>query len=147
MSGDLHVVEHRRAPVALWLRCRDWLDSLLREFDIIVADADEAAPRDLVEFVESASSQFGQFTVTVPRRVEAAKERGDAYVDLEISLPAEAADAAAEFMRLIDAADRFCRRGDLMTLALDDELRSYLDWYLGEIRAQLAGSEPRPWEG
>src|SRR5690606_6938892 len=65
----------------------------------------------------------------------------------EISLPAEAADAAAEFMRLIEAADRFCRRGDLMTLALDDELRSYLDWYLGDIRAQLAGSERRPWEG
>lgn len=142
---EVIVVRHLRLPVALWVRSRRWLESLLREFDIIVTEGDDDVPRELLDFVAAVSERFDQFTAAAGRRLEEAHTSDSGSVDVEMSLPSEAAAAARELWRLVSAADEYCRRGDLMTLSLDDELRGYLQWYLDEVIRQVEGAEPRPW--
>ena len=65
---------------------------------------------------------------------------------LEFALPEAAGPACVELGKMLDEADDYCRAGHhLLTLATPDEIRIFRDWYLGQVREQLAGAPPEPW--
>lgn len=134
-------------PVELWARSRVWFEGLLREFDIIATESDEATPRELVDFVADTRERFSRFSTDSNTVLEEALERGGATADLEMELPSEAGNAARELWVRILAADDFCRHGDLLTLALPEDVREFIRWYLGEFANQMEGGEPIPWNG
>lgn len=147
MSTDVRLCRVRLigTPVAIWGRSRDWFEGLLRELDIIATGADAGSPRELVHFVANAREEFSRFTAGSASVLEAAEEHGETTVDLEMHLPANAAVAARELWDRIVAADNYCRQGDLLTLALPQDVRVFVRWYLEEIANQIEGGEPRPW--
>ncbi|MDP8936487.1 MAG: hypothetical protein M3O23_01920, partial [Actinomycetota bacterium] len=49
-------------------------------------------------------------------------------------MPAEVGPAAAEFNRLLDEADEFCRAGDLLTLATPPDTAAFRRWFLDHLR-------------
>lgn len=133
------------APVGLWCRSRDWFEGLLREFDIIATGSDGATPRSLVDFVADVRGRFSRFSTGSTSLLEKAVEQGEVTVDLEMKLPPEAAAAARDLWVRILAADDFCRQGDLLTVALPEDVRAFIRWYLDEVADQTEGGEPRPW--
>lgn len=133
-------------PVETWRRSRDWFEGLLREFDIIATESDEATPRELVEFVAGARERFSRFSAGSTTVLEEALERRQTTVDLEMRVPPDVAGAARDLWLRILAADDFCRQGELLTLALPEDVREFIRWYLEEIAHQIEGGEPRPWD-
>lgn len=144
-DSDLLHVKIMAVPVDLWHRARVWFEGLLREFDILVAETDDTAPRELVEFVATSRERFGRFTHDSNAVLEEAFQRGEASVDVELSLPPAAASIARQLWHLIEQVQEYCRRGDLLTLTPDEEVRAYVEWYLHELADQLEGAEPTPW--
>lgn len=132
-------------PVGVWDRARGWFGGLVREFDIIATGSDEATPRELVVFVADVRERFSRFFSGTNVVLEEALERGEATTDVEMELPPGVAVAVRDLWIRILAADDFCRHGDLLTLALPDDLREFIRWYLDEIANQIEGGEPRPW--
>lgn len=147
MTTDVQLrrVRFLSTPVGVWRRSRDWFEGLLREFDIIATGSDATTPRELVAFVAGARERFSRFSTGSTSVLEEAVERGEVTVDLEMNLPPEAAVAARDLWDRILAADDFCRQGDLLTLALPEDVRAFIRWYLDEIAYQIEGGEPRPW--
>lgn len=146
-EGPFRPVRLIGIPVQLWARSRVWFEGLLREFDIIATESDEATPRELVAFVADTRERFSRFSTDSNTVLEESLERGDAAADLEMELPPEAGNAARELWVRIVAADDFCRHGDLLTLALPEDVRTFVRWYLGEFSNQMEGAEPSPWKG
>lgn len=147
MSTDVRLCRIRLlgTPVGVWGRSRDWFEGLLRELDIIATGSDAGTPRELVDFVAAAREEFSRFSAGSTSVLEAAEEHGETTVDLEMQLPPNAAVAARDLWDRILAADNYCRQGDLLTLALPQDVRVFVRWYLEEIATQIEGGEPRPW--
>lgn len=66
-------------------------------------------------------------------------------MDLTLLVPAAARGAAVELMGLLEEADDYCRRGELLTLATSPELVAFRNWYLGQVVEQIDGRPPTPW--
>lgn len=132
-------------PLGQWHQGRVWFEGLLREFDILATDVGETTPQEVLEFAREVRERFSQFTEGSNAVLEEAHRRGEESVDVELELPLEAAPAARELEIQIHRAEEYCRRGDLLTLTPDDELRRYIDWHLEEVARQLEGESPRPW--
>lgn len=148
MTGDRSLTTFRLigVPLELWHRARVWFEGLIREFDVLAADTGETTPRELLQFVGEVRERFSGFTEGSDIAMEKAHARGEQFMDVELELPPAAAPAARELWDQIQRAEEYCRRGDLLTLTPDDELRRYLHWYLHEIADQAEGAVPRPWE-
>jgi hypothetical protein len=61
-------------------------------------------------------------------------------------VPAAAKDAAINLGRLLDEADEYCRRGDLLTLATPSDTLAFRRRYLEEFVRQIDGAPARPWQ-
>lgn len=144
-ADQLSSVRLIKMPLRQWHQGRVWFEGLLREFDILASDAGETTPQEVLEFAREVRERFSQFTEGSNAVLEEAYRRGDESVDLELKLPREAAPAAREMATQIHRAQEYCRRGDLLTLTPDEDLRRYIDWYLEEVARQLEGGSPRPW--
>ncbi|MBV8982040.1 MAG: hypothetical protein JO086_14145, partial [Acidimicrobiia bacterium] len=65
-----------------------------------------------------------------------------------VELPADelAATITDDLTILLDAADEFCRSGDLLTLASSPENVAWRHWWRDEVLSQVReGAEPHPW--
>jgi hypothetical protein len=135
-------------PLEVWQRTQEHVDGLLREFALIVQDAEAraAAPGRLLSLVEELSAGYGSFSEEQRREMEAALERAERSIDLTYEVPPAAAGAARQLGDMLDEADDYCRRGDhLLTLATPpDELR-FRHWFISEFVDQLGGAPPTPW--
>lgn len=147
MTADSKLIHVRMigVPVVLWNRARLWFEGLLREFDILAVDTGDTTPQELLDFVGETRERFGRFTEGSNAVLEDAYQRGVESVDVELALPPEAAPVARRLWSQIEAAEDYCRNGDLLTLTPEAELRDYVRWYLNEVAQQLEGSEPRAW--
>ncbi|HEX2155345.1 MAG TPA: hypothetical protein VHL52_15375 [Acidimicrobiia bacterium] len=143
----LHRVHLRAIPVSVWHETRLWFEGLMREFDIIAAESQASTPRELLDFVVAASEKFERFSNDPNAILEEAWQQGRPNLDLDLELPPEAAQAARDMWSHIVAADEFCRDGNLLTMAIKDEPRRFVEWYLGEVADQIEGAQPRPWTG
>ena len=123
-------------------------DGLFREFALVLSCEPESRhelPGELLAVMEELTERFGGFTAAPQGELQAALERGDETIDLTFQVPAEAKDAALRLAELLVAADKYCRDGELLTVAPPSEAVRFRDWYLHEFVAQIDGDPPTPW--
>lgn len=147
-ADDLVEVRVLQLPLDIWQCTQEHVDGLLREFTLIVQDAEAraATPGRLLGLVQELQAKYGEFSAEQRREMEAALERGQTEIDLVYRLPAGVGPAAQQLGDMLDEADEYCRRGDhLLTLAAPREELRFRRWFLGEFVDQLEGAPPTPW--
>lgn len=137
-------------PVPLHARAREHSDAIQREFMLITEQLRDqespGVPARLVELMRSLRSDYSGYTTEQDDILEAAIASDQPTVDLELRLPAGAADAARALGAMLDEADDYCREGrHLLTLPTPDDLVAYRRWYLDEVISQIEGTPPQPW--
>lgn len=135
-------------PLDLHQQATEAFEGLRREFQLIALRSPEAedVPERLLRLVDALSVEYEGLSAEMDSIRDAAAARGDAEVELVYRVPTEIAGACIALSEMVDAADEFCRRGDvLLSLASPPEAVAFRRWYLGELVAQLGGEPPVPW--
>ncbi|MGH9180057.1 MAG: hypothetical protein ACRD0N_16115 [Acidimicrobiales bacterium] len=147
-SDGLREVRVQGFPLDVYQRATEAFEGLRREFTLMALSTSEAqdVPDRLLRLIEALTGEFAGFSEVAERARDEAIERGEAAVDLVYHLPPAVADACVVLSQMLDEADEFCRRGELLlSLASTPEAIAFRRWYLGEFVAQLAGAPPVPW--
>ena len=142
----------RDYPLRLWAQQQEHTEAMLREFNLLLigqesGDVDHAAPRELISVAETFTAAYGALIDRIAEERYAALERGLDRIDSRVPLPANLPALIEQVTTVLDAADRYCTAGDMLTLARPPELVVLYDWTVREILAQLEGAEPTPWPG
>ena len=150
--SELVTVRFPQLPVPMHARTSEHSDELMREFTYIraqSADPDAASvPAKLLDLVDELQGRYSGFTAGSQAELDEAMASGQETIDLEYTVPADVGAACIHLNELLDAADDYCREGDvLLTLATPDDLVAYRRWFLEEFVRQTAGEAPRPWSG
>ncbi len=142
--NGLRRIRLEELPVSSLLQIRRHLDDLLHEFRVIGSGMasgvlDVEVPRRLATLIEAVNERFASERLMSRQLVDEAAERGDDSVTLELVLPVEAAPAIEQYRDLLEEADEYCRKGQLLTLELPPELvafrRRVFDDLLRQLRA------------
>ncbi len=136
------------SPIQEMIRTAAHYDALYREFRLILeldSSHFQAVPGRLLSLIDGLGTSF----LGVGRAVEetwevAVEERRDA-VDLHFRFPPEAAPAVLRYNQLLDEADDYCRRIELLTIAPTAEAVAVRGWAFGQIVSQCRGEAPTPW--
>ncbi|HEX2191740.1 MAG TPA: SpoIIE family protein phosphatase [Acidimicrobiales bacterium] len=147
-----HRVSLGDVPTSLLLAAKSHVDNLVREFTLAAQGArsgvSSEVPPHLAPLIEAVVTRFAEARQAIKRQALAAADRGLPHVRLELTLPAEAADAGEEYLRALDEADSYCHAARLLTLETPPQHRVFRHWYVGQLVAQLraaaAGSPPPP---
>jgi serine phosphatase RsbU (regulator of sigma subunit) len=145
-------------PTDLLLEAKAHIDNLVREFMLLasglVASGTGAAgtgaagagpagrPQpagDLASLVQTVVHGFADARAQIKQQALAAAARGSAQTDLQLTLPASAADAGERYLAALDEADRYARAARLLTLETPPVHRVFREWYVGALVAQLRG--------
>lgn len=152
LAGDdteLREVHLLQLPVDLQLDASQWHEDLMREFALIDLGGEDAGgttvPARLLSLVSELRARYEQFSTPAREQLAAAREQGRDTTDVTYRVPPEVADAAERFNDLLEEADAFCRRGDLLTLAAPTEYAAFRRWFLQEFVVQLRGGPATPW--
>jgi hypothetical protein len=148
MSG-----EHMRGvrlvdfPLRVAQRAYQHRESLLREFAFIALGGGEQAdvPKRLVEIATILDERYAGLNPEAEAVLgEAARDRRP-HVDLELRVPRRIKSDTLDLAPLLLEVDEYCRRGDLLTLAPPEEIRTFWMWFLLEFVRQADGEEPTSW--
>lgn len=148
-SSPLHRVRLLNLPVRLLLDGRDRHDALLRELALLALSGNREHARQarFAEITEALGVRYGAAQERPDEVVDDAARRGVATVDLEYDVPASLLDDAQRLEALLAEADVLCREEQLLTLPRTPLQLRFSAWYVGELRRQVAGEPPQPWEG
>lgn len=138
-------VQILQLPVAVHARAAEHHDELMRELQLMLSDDTDSTPARLIALAADLRGRFGGLTAAQAEQLDTARDAGAATIDLRYRLPPGAVEAVVRFTELLDEADEYCRRGQLMTLATPPEAVAYRRWFLNEFAAQLGGRPPTPW--
>ena len=142
----------RDYPLRLWAEQTEHTEGLLREFTLLLigersGDLRDQAPGQLVALADMFTSRFGAQLAQVTAERQAALDAGLDRLDSRVPL-VEGTPELLEGVRVVlEAADDFCRRGDLLTLPRSPELLALADWSRTELVRQYHGEAPTPWPG
>jgi hypothetical protein len=142
----------RDFPLRLWQRQSEHAEELMREFRLLLigertGTVAHHAPARLLELADLMDRRFRPQLDAIYAERWAAVDRGADRIDQEIPLAEETPVLMAQVRAVLDEVDRFCREGDLITLARTPELVALSDWTLGQLVRQYEGLPPRPWAG
>ena len=145
---DLATVRLVGFPLDVQQRAAARYDALMREFALLRTEQPASSvPNRLLELVDDITSRFSGFSDLPTSDIEAARTRGDATVDIEYRIPAEAAEAARAFNDLLEETDDYCKAGrHLVTLQEAPDTRAFRQWFLSEFDRQIGGAAPVPFE-
>jgi hypothetical protein len=139
-------------PIDVQVQAQQHADELTRELVLVGEQMHQrgAAPNELpvrfVELVTALSHRYSMFTAEQEQQLADAITSGAPSVDLDYTVPASAAAAAATLGDILDEADDYCRGGQLLlTLATPAPLLTYRRWFLDQFIGQAAGAEPESW--
>jgi hypothetical protein len=134
-------------PLRVAGRAYQHREALLREFAIIAFGGGEQAdvPKRLVEISKILDERYSGLNPEADDAIDAAVQRRDEYIDLELSVPPRIKDDTLDIGPLLREVDEYCRTGGLLTLGATDEVRAYWAWFLGEFVRQADGEAPRSW--
>ena len=128
-------------PTALLIRAKSHIDNLVREFTLASAGATagttESVPANLAELIHTVVHNFVDARDAIKRQAVDAHNNGRDHTNLELHLPADAADAGEAYLSALDEVDQYCRAQRLLTLETPPEHRLFRQWYVGELVAQL----------
>jgi hypothetical protein len=78
--------------------------------------------------------------------VEDAERAGQDTVDIEFPADETAVDITERITHLLDAADVFCRSGDLLTLAAPQQVVAWRHWWRDQVVSQICdNTDPVAW--
>jgi hypothetical protein len=137
-------------PVDLYLEASRHTAEIVREFALISfgdrSGVNARVPDRLLELVAELRQRHRRSTDAIRVRIDEAAQAGEAVVDIELPADEAAADITERLTDLLDAADEFCRSGDLLTLASSPDVVAWRHWWRDQVVSQIrAGAEPTPW--
>jgi hypothetical protein len=135
-------------PVELFLATRQQHDEVMREFAMLaLAHRDEGTgePPELRRLVRELGVNYAASGPRADASVEAASQAGQATIDLTYRVPISVLAAADRLEGLMQSADAFCREGRMLTMPRTPQMARFAEWWLGELRRQVAGFGPTPW--
>ena len=149
-----HTVSLGDVPTPLLLAAKAHVDNLVREFTLAARGAESGVssevPAHLATLIQTVVTRFAEARQEIKRQAIAAANQGLDHVRLELTLPAEAAEAGEEYLRALDEADAYCHAARLLTLETPPQHRVFRRWYVGQLvgqlRAAATGSPPPPTE-
>ena len=144
MDDELVEVRLLELPIPLHYRTTQHIDDLQREFSYITAEPG-SVPHRLLALAQQLGAEFGRFGQGPNAALRDAAAAGEESVDILYPLPAPAAAAARMADQMLDEADQFCRSGELLTVAAEEDTLSYRRWFFGQVAAQIDGEPPCPW--
>lgn len=144
-----HTVRLVGVPVRVLEATRRHHDELMHEFSLLAVQENlsDDVPKRMLELIDTLGRQYANTSDRSDAQVNAAIERGDATVDVTYEVAEHVVDAADRLGALMDEADEFCKREQMLTLQRPPIAKEFADWYLEEFRRQIAGEPPRPWDG
>ena len=142
----------RDYPLRLWAEQEEYTQGLLREFKLLLigeasSTAQEAAPGRLVDLAQMFETRFGPLLQLISKERQAAYDQGQDRMDSQIPLVEGTPELLEQVRQVLDAADDFCRQGDLLLLPRPPHLVALSDWSRSELIAQYGGAAPTPWPG
>jgi hypothetical protein len=138
-------VRLRGVPLELLAEGTAHYDELLRELAFVGGSRHFSARLD--ELARAVQEHAGPTGLRVRSEIEDAGAAGAPTVDLRLLLAPGAWAALRDLLALLDEADDFCERMELLTLASSPGLRRLRRWSVAEISRQMAGAPARPWDG
>ena len=147
-TQELVEVRLLELPIPMFLRSEEHHAELLREFSHIAhsdADMSERIPDRLLALVARIRAQYQPFSGPVRDELEAARAAGREQIDAVYVVPRDVKDVAAHLEAELQEADRFCRSGDLLTLATPPDVLRFRRWFLQQFVCQAEGAPPTPW--
>jgi hypothetical protein len=142
---DLIEVSIVGMPLDLFTRAQEHQEGINREFALINA-GDWEPPARLQQLISELEEQFEAFTARPTAEREAAMQRREPTVDLRYHVPALAREAALQLGQLLDEVDDYCRRGQLLSMAMSDELVVFRRWFLAQFVDQIEGKPAVSWQ-
>jgi len=144
-----HTVRLVGVPVRVLEATRRHHDELMHEFSLLAVQENlsDDVPKRMLELIDTLGRQYANTSDQSDAQVNAAIERGDVTVDVTYEVAEHVVDAADRLGALMDEADEFCKREQMLTLQRPPIAKEFADWYLEEFRRQIAGEPPRPWDG
>jgi len=148
--GEVVDVQVLALPPDVYHEAEQHNDAVVRELALIVQSANSAGglevPRRLLDLATEVRRAFAPASDAMRVQVEEAIRRGDATVDIHMSVPRRGWEALLRLADWLDEVDRYCREGELLTLESSPRLRRFRAWYAWQVADQMQGSAPTPWE-
>ena len=141
-AQEMRTVRLENLPVAALVAVRRHADNLLHELRLIASGLatgtlDAEVPRRLARLIAELNDRLASPRLISRLVVDDAAARGEETVTLALRLPGDAAFVIEQYGALLDEADEYCRRGQLLTLCLPAELVEFRRKLLDDIGRQL----------
>lgn len=149
-GSEYQDVTIRGVPLDLMRRVMEHSSELLREFKLIVAVGGVPAtevPTRLLDLIHSIEQTYAPFHQHHDFTLQQALASDYETLDVTYEVPTAMGEIFERVRRQFNAADDYCRTGNLLlTLASDEDVVRVRNWYLGEFARQLTGKDPMSWD-
>jgi anti-sigma regulatory factor (Ser/Thr protein kinase) len=136
------------APVKEMIRTGAHYDALYREFRLILEldpSHRQATPGRLFRLINQLGTSFLGYGHSAEEAWDNAVRENLPTVNVHFRLPPEAGPAVERYDQLLDEADDFCQRAELLTIAPTDEALAVRRWAFGQVVRQCRGESPTSW--
>ncbi len=136
------------APVEEMIRTGAHYDALYREFRLILEldpSRRQAIPGRLFRLIGQLGTTFLGYGHSAEDAWETAVHENRRTVNVQFRLPPEAGPVIERYNELLDEADEYCQRAELLTIAPTDEALAVRRWAFGQVVSQCRGEPPTPW--
>jgi hypothetical protein len=148
LGGRRYQIRMVGVPVELFLATRQHHEELIREFAVLALahqDEERSQSPELRRLVSEFGLHYGASGSRADAGVDAASQDGRATIDLTYQVPISVLEAANRLESLMQSADAYCREGRMLTMPRTPQMARFAEWWLGELRRQVAGYAPTPW--
>jgi anti-sigma regulatory factor (Ser/Thr protein kinase) len=137
-------------PTDFLLAAKTHIDNVVREMSLWRSGSTPLKGElslSAMRLIEAVTIDFREARNEIKRQALDAAAHGRPVTDVELHLPAEAADAGERYLAALDEADRYARSARLLTLAAPASHRILRQWYVrsvvDQLRAMTRGDLPR----
>ncbi len=143
---EQRVVRLEGVPVELFIESQDHQHDLIRELQLIqMGDRFDLGTAEvshrLARLIGDILTRYSAVRSVTRLQALAGVDRGEERVTLDVPIYPGMAGALRTWLRLLDEADRLCRRGELLLVASRPEVRELRRWYVEEITTRLGGPD------
>lgn len=142
----------RDYPLRLWQQQTEHIEDMLREFSLLLigersSEMLQKAPGQLIVLADMFHNRYGVLLRAINSERQEAVERGLDRMDSRVPLVTGTPQLLDEVHGILDAADEFCRQGELLLLPRSPMLLALSDWVRTELVTQYEGGPATPWPG
>ena len=137
-------------PVDLYFDASRHMNEVVREFALISlgdqSGTNEHVPGRLLELADALRKRYADDAGAIRSQFEAGASAGRETIDLQLPADETAAALTVDITELLDAADEFCRSGELLTLASSPAVVAWRHWWRDQVVGQVRNdADPVPW--